>query len=118
VRRAEHHPDQFWVIQDDDGSYCEPDERHFQRFVEGDTAAHPDVYRKIRRKREEAALRVEKTIERKRDEFRTKLGERLAHIFDTQIAITGVHKELLAGQRAGKKPPPPSPRRKGRRHGR
>lgn len=116
IRRNDNLPPQLWEIEDENGEYCEPDERHMRRFLEGDTARHPDLYRKFEQARVDRKLRAEKAIEDKSEEFRSKLGERLNHVFDGRIAVTGTMKAIAAGEKVRDKPPPPPPRQKKKKH--
>lgn len=70
---------QYWVIQNDDGSYCEPQDRHLARLQAADTSRF-DVYARITQNRAEAAKARQKAFEEKRREFREKALERLDFI--------------------------------------
>jgi hypothetical protein len=114
IRRNETVMPSFWLVEDEHENYCVPDERHLNKLREYDTAAHPDVWKKFQRAHTERKLRAEKAIEAKREEFRTKLAERLDHVFDANILVTPAMKDQIEGV----KPPPlpPKQQRARRRH--
>jgi hypothetical protein len=119
VRRSDSGlPANIWVVEDEQGDYCEPDERHARRLQEMDTAAHPRLWSEIQKRKEQRKIRSALRHEATREEFRTKLGERLDHIFDGRISVDERMKSLLSGALKGKKPPPPprKQRRKKDRH--
>lgn len=111
VRRNDNGlPANIWVVEDEQGDYCEPNERHAARLREMDAAAHPRLWDDIQKRRAKKALDVELRHEATRDEFRTKLGERLDSIFGSSVAITEKMKDSFSGKNV--KAPPPLPPRK------
>ena len=114
-RHNDYGMDNYWLVEDEHEDFCVPDIRHLRRLQEYDTAAHPDVWQKFVKRRLDKQLRAEKAMEEKSLEFRTKLGERLAHEFDAQIAVTSGMKAAIEGK-AVKAPPLPPAKQKRRKH--
>ena len=111
VRRSDDgSPANYWVVEDENDGYCEPDERHATRLREMDAAAHPRLWDEIQKRKAKKKLDAELRHEATREEFRSKLGERLDSIFGSSIAVTGKMKDSFAGKNV-KKPPPPPPRK-------
>ncbi len=98
VYRSEDAHVSWLLIQDEDGSDCVPDERHWDRLMEFDQARTQgrllDAFRK-KRDLIQAAVRQEK--EDKSAEFREKLDEAFSHILDPKIAVSTRAKELVDG---------------------
>jgi hypothetical protein len=98
VRWNEGAPPTFWVVQDPDGGYCEPDERHLEALRAIDSAARPDVWRRhqqsVARRNADAQWRKDETHRR----FREELADRLDHIFDARIAVPASVERALAHQ--------------------
>jgi hypothetical protein len=91
----------YWVVQNPDGSYSEPDERHLEALRSLDEASHPGVYQRYRKRlAAEAADRQYRKTEKRR-EFRETLLDRLNHVFDVRVAVTAAHKEKLSGEDQG-----------------
>jgi hypothetical protein len=78
----------YWVIQNEDGSYCEPQQRHFDRLMAMDSWCR-HRYSDITRARSQEAERKRKRLEETRREFREKLDERLDHVLNGRIAVPG-----------------------------
>lgn len=96
TKYREHTNDAFWVIQDENGNYCPPDQRHLDRFMQGDTHRNPrlrDEYQKTREMRKRRAAKRKAEL---LDQFEEMLLERLDFVFDGPgLHVTGAHKEKL-----------------------
>lgn len=98
TRRSHHLPDQWWVIQDDDGTYCPPDMRHLNRFLEGDMSRNPRILEKMRKQRGEREERARRRKQELLDEFSEKLLERLDFEFGGRgVLIDANAKAKLGG---------------------
>lgn len=96
IRRNEQTVPSFWVIQDEQGQYCEPQERHFRRFMQGDSATNPDLWRDFLMVREARLAKGRKAAEELRREIREKLAERLDYVFDGPgLFVPGSYKDQL-----------------------
>jgi hypothetical protein len=116
VRHNEGVAPSYWMVEDEHGGFCVPDLRHLERLQEYDTAAHRDVWRKFTQRRLDKQLRHDKRMDDKSEEFRTRLGERLAFEFDAQVAVTSGMKDALAGKTVKKAPPLPPSKQRRRKH--
>lgn len=94
-RRNDDGSTSTWRVQGPNGGFVEPNDRILDRFREYDTWAHADVLKRMRaeaeRKRREREWQAQETGR----EFEEKLTERLKHVLDTQIAVTGAMKDRL-----------------------
>lgn len=90
VRRNDDAPPAFWVVQNDDGSPCAPDERHLQRMHEMDTARNGG-YEAFNRGRDEAKKKAERERVETHREFREKLDEKLAHLYGSKSVYLPDH---------------------------
>ncbi len=88
VRRNEHAPDTYWQVNDGEGVYADPEWRHLERLKAADASAHPRIYEDYRRRCDADRAAGEKSRQERHAEFRERLMERLAHVFDTQIAVS------------------------------
>jgi hypothetical protein len=95
TRRNDLVPDSYWLVEGEDGEYCEPSDKHFQRLQEYDTQAHADVWKRMEREQKRRRESGEKKHEEKRREFREKLLERLDHEFETTVPVTSADKAAL-----------------------
>jgi hypothetical protein len=99
----------YFVVQDPDGSYCEPSERHFEELKRRDSWTR-NAYSDIERARAQRKGRAVRAFEEKRREFREKLLDRLGHIHDSRISVpraigeTGGRLILPAGVERGTQP--------------
>lgn len=88
----------YWVVQTPEGTYCEPQQMHFDRLLQMDTFRDAKrAYQKLQQARTDRQLRRRKEFEARREAFRELLTERLDHIFDTRIAVTGGMKSRAIG---------------------
>lgn len=89
---------QLFVVQNPDGSYCEPDERHYQALLSRDGFGRAGgAYAKMvkaRTERQRARLRAH---EETRRIFREALEDRISHIHDRRIAVSGAMKARSGG---------------------
>jgi hypothetical protein len=76
----------YWVIQNEDGSYCEPQMRHFERLQQMDTHTR-DVMESIRQRRKAKDAARRKHFDEKRRMFRELLEERLEQIAGSSISV-------------------------------
>lgn len=76
----------YWVICNEDGSYCEPQERHLQRLLQYDTHAR-NRYADIEKARTTRKAEKRKQMEDTRARFRDELQDRLDHLYDARIAV-------------------------------
>ena len=88
IRRNEAAPVAFWVVQDENGTYCPFSQAHFDRFRQGDTATNPDLWKKMAGAAMARKERAQRAMDEKRAEFRERLLERLDHNHETTVAIT------------------------------
>lgn len=96
LRVSEELPDQWWVIQDENGEYCKPTEAHLKRFVEGDATRNPDRREQWVKTRTDREARARKRKQELLDEFEEKLLERLDFEFDGKgLFVTGDMKEKV-----------------------
>lgn len=85
----------YWVIQGDNGEYCEPQMRHFERLQAMDTWTGRRTYQDFVDARSAKKKAQAKQFEEKRREFREKLDERLRHINDARISVPSLPKPML-----------------------
>ena len=97
IRRSPQGRAFFWVIQTEEGEYCEPQERHLNRLRESDLEVNPKLWDKIMAEREAEKRRSQVAEATRHEHFRERLTEALAHIFDGHIPVTGGHKDVLEG---------------------
>jgi hypothetical protein len=76
----------YWVICNEDGSYCEPQERHLQRLLQYDTHAR-NRYQDIEKARSTRKAEKRKQLEDTRRRFREELLDRLEHIANGRISV-------------------------------
>ena len=96
VRWNENAQPSYWVIQDEHGGYCEPQERHFRRFMQGDSATNPHLWRDFMMVRDTRIRNAQKAAEELRREVREKLAERLDFVFDGPgLLVPGNYKDKL-----------------------
>jgi hypothetical protein len=96
IRRNEMAQPSYWVIQGEQGEYCEPQERHFRRFMQGDSATNPNLWREFMMVREARIARARRNAEELRREVREKLKERLDFVYDGPgLLVPGRYKEQL-----------------------
>jgi hypothetical protein len=96
IRRNEQAQPSYWVIQDERGRYCEPQERHFRRFMQGDAATNPNLWRDFLMVRETRIRKAREAGEELRREIREKLKERLDFVFDGPgILVPSSYKDQL-----------------------
>lgn len=107
VYRSEDGLVSFFLIQDEDGSFCDPDERHWDRLMRYDQArSNGSLLDKFRKEREMVVAAGKVAHEDKRAEFRERLDDAFSHLFDSKVAIGGRAKDLVdaAIQREGPDP--------------
>lgn len=78
----------YWIIEDENGNFCEPDQRHLDRMHQMDAAKSKTSAAQIledERRRVDAEKRAAK--EETSREFREKLLDRLNHIYDPRISV-------------------------------
>jgi hypothetical protein len=98
VYRSEDGLVSWFLIQNEDGFDCLPDERHWDRLMEFDQArSHGSLLNKFRKERDLVQASVRQEREDKSAEFREKLGEAFSHILDPKVAISERAKELVEG---------------------
>lgn len=94
----------MWIVQNADGSYCLPDERHLQALRSRDMAARPTVWhdhqKAIAREQEMKSRRKESA----REDFRSAFRERLDHHLDRRISVSVDVKALAERELARKAP--------------
>ena len=98
IRRNEGAPASYWKVEDEDGKPCAPGDRHLAELDRIDAAKHPDAYRQYRKRQDALRAAGEKTSDEMHREFREKLEERLASVYDTRIAVTAAMKARADGQ--------------------
>jgi hypothetical protein len=76
----------YWVIQNADGSYCEPQERHLLELKRMDTHSR-NVLADVEQARSTRQLAKRKEFEETRREFREKLAERLDSLYDAHVSV-------------------------------
>jgi hypothetical protein len=79
----------YWVIQHDDGSYCEPQERHLERLKAMDSHTR-NVLEGMRQRRRDRDAARRKAFDETRREFREKLLDRLDHLYNARISVPRV----------------------------
>lgn len=87
----------YWVVQNPDGSYCEPTERHLERLRQMDSHTR-DVMEDIRQRRKAKAAARRKLVDERRREFREKLTERLEHIASSKISVPRAPSDLVVAK--------------------
>ena len=96
---TQHAAASYWAVLAEDGEgYSDPEERHFEALQERDSWAHPDAWRRYRMRRDAERREIASRQTERSREFREKLDERLASVFDGRIAVTGEDKAKLAGK--------------------
>jgi hypothetical protein len=96
TRRSDEGHSCFWVIQTADGKYCPPSQQHLERLQAMDSHAHPDVWNRLRRARQEEQRAAQKRKAETRREFREKLLERLDFNNRVQIPVSTADKDKIA----------------------
>lgn len=85
----------YWLIQNEDGSYCEPQMRHFERLQAMDTWTGRRTYQDFVDARSAKKRKQAQAFEEKRREFREKLDERLRHIQNARISVPALPKPMV-----------------------
>ena len=78
-----------WMVHDGRGGYCVPDSRHLDMIKRNDLS-NVDVAKELaeaERRKQEAKV---KAREAKSEEFRTKLLDRLNHLYDARVSVPRV----------------------------
>lgn len=92
----------FFVIADPNGDDCVPDERHWDRLMAYDEARNPGkLLAKFREQRELVAAQARVARENQREQFRDRLNDAAKHLFDSQVPVSGAHKDRIAGKGPG-----------------
>lgn len=90
----------MWIVQNEDGSYCLPDERHLTALRARDMAARPTVWhdhqKALAREKEQKRRRKESA----REDFRSAFRDRLDHHLDRRISVSVDLKALAARELA------------------
>jgi hypothetical protein len=97
----------YWVIQNEDGSYCEPQERHLERLRAMDSHSR-NVMEDMRRRRKLRHQAARQRFDERRAMFRELLEERLAHIYGSSIRVPRAIAEPTPEQIAAVAPDTPS----------
>ena len=88
VRRGENSESScFWVIQAANGAYCPPTQQHLEALQARDSFAHPDVWRRMRRTRQEEQRAKARAKERAAEERRDRMLDRLTYKTRVQIPV-------------------------------
>ncbi len=90
----------YYVVQDEKGEFCVPDQRHIDKLMEGDLWSRLDVADELRKARDAKEKAKEKKKAAKSEEFQETLLERLGHVYDTHVAIPDQEAEAARKQRA------------------
>lgn len=99
VYKAEDGHISWFLVQDEDGAKCVPDERHFDRLMRYDQArSNGSLLDKFRQERAMVQAQSRVAHESKREEFRDRLGDAAKHLFDTSIHIGSDHKDKVDGR--------------------
>lgn len=101
VRRNENGSTSFWVVQNPDGSFTEPDMRHVEMMQRIDGWRDPGGgLREVRTARERKRRAEIEATNRKHEEFRERLLERLESALDkdSRIWVPSRYKDALTDQ--------------------
>lgn len=77
----------YWVVEDEQGNYCVPQQRHIDRLQQMDTWTGRRRYSDFELARSAKKRKKEAELAELRRELREKLEERLAHINDTRVSV-------------------------------
>ena len=89
----------WFLIQDEDGNFCEPDERHWDRLMRYDQArSNGSLLDKFRRERDMVQAAARQWREDRSEQFRDELGAAMKHLYDSQIHISADAKDAADGK--------------------
>ncbi len=102
-----HNPElnTYFVVKGENGEYAPPTDSDIEALQRIDTYSGRRSYQQIANARTRKQEAKDKAFEEKRREFRETLTDRLAHLYDPRVAITGAMKDKLVELKA-----PASPR--------
>lgn len=90
----------YWVVQNEDGSYCEPQQRHLDRLKAMDSHTR-NVLEDIHKLRRTRDIERHKAFMERRREFREKLEERLDHIYNARISVPRIPGAMVQRGKGG-----------------
>jgi hypothetical protein len=97
IRTAPEGRPYYWVVEDEQGEYCVPDQRHLDRLMEIDGERNPKAWYAYRTFREKRERERQKRIDAKSEEFQEKLLDAIGHIEDTRIPVSSDAKRQAEG---------------------
>ena len=76
----------YWVVQNPDGSYCPPDDRHIEALRRIDSHSR-NAYEELRQRRTDRQAARRKEFDARREAFKELLLERISHLHDARISV-------------------------------